>query len=94
MTDANGNVINVGQYAAPQLFDLNRDNKLDLIIGEKTGKLFYYENVGTGNSPSFELSANQLGGIDVITTTPDGYPIPHFFRNNDTTFIIIGTGEG
>jgi len=94
LTDANGNVINVGQYAAPQLFDLNRDNKLDLIIGEKTGKLFYYENVGTGNSPSFELSANQLGGIDVITTTPDGYPIPHFFRNNDTTFIIIGTGEG
>jgi hypothetical protein len=94
LTDVNGNVINVGQYAAPQLFDLNRDNKLDLIIGEKTGKLFYYENVGTGNSPSFELSANQLGGIDVITTTPDGYPIPHFFRNNDTTLLIIGTGEG
>ena len=94
LTDANGNVINVGQYAAPQLFDLNRDNKLDLIIGEKTGKLFYYENVGTGNSPSFELSANQLGGIDVITTTPDGYPIPHFFRKNDTTFLLVGTGEG
>jgi hypothetical protein len=94
LTDANGNIISVGQYAAPQLFDLNRDNRLDLIIGEKTGKLFYYENIGTSSTPIFQLSNNQLGGIDVITSSPDGYPIPHFFRNNDSTFLMIGTGEG
>jgi hypothetical protein len=93
-TDATGNIINVGQYASPQLFDLNRDNKLDLIIGEKTGKLLYYQNVGTNTNPLFELMSNQLSNIDVNTITPDGYPIPHFFRNNDTTFLMIGTGEG
>ncbi len=93
-TDNNSVPINIGQYAAPQLFDLNNDSKLDLIIGEKTGKLVYYENVGTSTVPQFQLVSSNLGGIDIITTSPDGYPIPHFFIQNDTTYLLIGTGEG
>ena len=93
-TDNTGVTINVGQYAAPQLFDLNKDGKLDLVIGEKTGKIVYYENIGTTTSPSFEFKSNFFGSVDVITTSPDGYPIPHFIRHNDTTFLFIGTGEG
>ena len=93
-TDNNSLPINVGQYASPQLFDLNKDNKLDLIVGEKTGKLIYYENIGTTSVPQFQLVTNNLGGIDVVTSSPDGYPIPHFFINNDTTFLLIGTADG
>jgi hypothetical protein len=93
-TDNTGTAINVGQYAAPQLYDLNKDNKLDIIIGEKTGKLVYYENVGTTNVPQFQLASNNLGGIDIVTSSPDGYPIPHFFNQSDTTYLLIGTGEG
>ena len=93
-TDNSGAVINVGQFAVPQLFDLNKDGKLDLVIGKKTGELVYYQNVGTTTNPQFELTNSNLGGIDVVTTTPDGFPMPHFFRHQDTTYLLLGAYDG
>jgi hypothetical protein len=90
----NGSPINVGQFASPQLFDLNGDGKLDLLIGKKTGEIIYYENIGTTLVPSFQLITSTLGGVDVSTTTPDGFPYPHFFRHNDTTFLLVGAYDG
>lgn len=90
-----GQVINVGQFATPQLFDLNNDGKLDLIIGKKTGELVYYRNIGTLSTPSFELVNQNLGNVDVSTTiSPDGFAVPHFFRNLDTTYLLVGSFEG
>lgn len=37
----------------PQVVDLNLDGKKDLVCGENTAKLVYYENVGTNASPVF-----------------------------------------
>lgn len=45
--DNMGAVIDVGNFAAPQLIDVDRDGKLDLIIGNSAGKIFYYRNTGT-----------------------------------------------
>jgi hypothetical protein len=90
-----GQVINIGQYATPQLFDLNRDGKLDLIIGKKTGELVYFENIGSLTSPVFELKNSLLGGVDVSTTvSPDGFATPHFFRYLDTTYLLVGSLSG
>jgi hypothetical protein len=94
MEDINGSIIQNGLYAAPQLFDLNNDGLLDLIIGVKTGELTYYENVGSSSSPSFEFVTNLLGGIDVAETSPNGYATPCFFRENDTTYALIGAVNG
>ncbi|MBM3185344.1 MAG: VCBS repeat-containing protein, partial [Bacteroidetes bacterium] len=68
-TDNLGQIINVGQYAAPQLIDLNKDGKLDLVIGNKTGELKYYENIGSTLIPNFQLKNTLLGGVDVSTST-------------------------
>lgn len=90
-----GQTINVGQFATPQLFDLNQDGKLDLIIGKKTGEILYYQNKGTLISPSFELINSNLGNVDVSTSiSPDGFAVPHFFRNLDTTYLMVGSLEG
>lgn len=89
-----GSSIQIGQYAAPQLFDVNSDNLLDLVIGEKTGKIIYYENIGSSASPIFSWVSNFLGGIDVSTATPDGFPYPHFFKYQDTTYLIVGAYDG
>lgn len=90
-----GQTINVGQFATPQLFDLNLDGKLDLIIGKKTGEILYYQNKGTLTSPSFELINSNLGNVDVSTSiSPDGFAVPHFFRNLDTTYLMVGSLEG
>ncbi len=94
LTDNLGQTINFGQFATPQLFDLNKDGLLDLIIGRKTGELAYYENIGNSTTPQFELKNNFLGNVDVVSNSPDGFPIPHFFRHNDTTFLLIGTYSG
>lgn len=94
MEDINGSIIQNGLYAAPQLFDLNNDGLLDLIIGVKTGELTYYENVGSSSSPSFEFVTNLLGGIDVAETSTNGYATPCFFRENDTTYALIGAVDG
>lgn len=93
-TDDQGTIISAGSYAAPQLFDLNNDGLLDLIVGKKTGELLYYQNVGSASSPSFQLVNNLLGNIDIATTSPEGYPTPHFFRVNTTTHLFLGGVNG
>jgi len=94
-SDNLGQAINVGQYAAPQLVDLNKDGKLDLVIGNKTGELIYYENIGTSSIPSFKLKNSLLGGVDVSSSiSPDGYAVPHFFDHQDTTYLMVGSLDG
>lgn len=94
LSDANSQPINVVAYSAPQLFDLDDDGLLDLIIGNKTGELAYYKNTGTSSTAVFTHVTDTLGGIDVATSTPDGYAIPHFFRVNDTTHLFLGAYDG
>jgi hypothetical protein len=93
-TDNLGAIISAGQYATPQIFDLDNDGKLDLIVGKKTGELMYYKNIGSLSTPQFQLTNPMLGNIDVSTLTPDGYPTPHFFRVQDTTYLLLGASDG
>ncbi len=50
-------------FDTPYLFDLNRDGKLDLLLGKSYGSLSYYENKGTNLNPDFSLVTDTLGGI-------------------------------
>jgi hypothetical protein len=93
-TDDLGNAITVDQYASPQLYDLNEDGLLDLIIGRKSGELVYYKNIGSASVPSFQLKNSMLGNIDIATDNPDGYPAPHFFKYNDTIYLFLGGADG
>ena len=92
--DNHGAPISVGSFSFPQLFDLDKDGLLDLIIGNKTGEVSYYKNIGTTNSPNFELVTENLGGIDVSSVGPDGYSTPHFFILDDTTHLFVGDVDG
>jgi hypothetical protein len=64
VSDNNG-VLDVGTYSAPQLIDLDRDGKLDLVIGEYEGNINYYRNTGSAVSPTFVLLDDSLGKINV-----------------------------
>jgi hypothetical protein len=37
----------------PRVFDLDRDGKKDLLVGEDDGRIYFYRNTGTNNSPAF-----------------------------------------
>ncbi|MCB0401101.1 MAG: T9SS type A sorting domain-containing protein [Flavobacteriales bacterium] len=77
--------IDVGLYAAPQLIDLNRDNLLDLVIGERYGNFRYYENTGTSTSPVFTKITDTLGYVN----TKRSYE----FSGNSTPFIFDNAGQ-
>jgi len=47
----------------PLFFDLNKDGLKDLLIGKGSGRLEYYKNTGTAQSPIYTLENEELGGI-------------------------------
>ena len=88
--------ISVGHFSTPQLFDIDKDGLVDLVVGNRAGKIAYYKNVGTASVPSFSLITDFLGGVDVrdYNLSYFGYATPHFFRHNDTTYLLVGTESG
>lgn len=95
MLDTEGEAISVQNDASPELFDLNNDGLLDLIIGQRSGGIYYYKNVGTATNPAFELVTNNLGNVDVGTQqNPQGLAVPRFARENDTTHLFVGSRAG
>lgn len=95
MKDNTNTTIQVGGYSFPQLFDLNNDGLLDLVIGNRSGKIVYYQNIGTSTNPSFQLVNNTLGNITIVDPNNfDTYTAPHFFRVNDTIQLFLGAIDG
>jgi len=92
--DHTGTPIVTEGYAFPQFFDLDNDGLLDLILGTKAGTIEYYRNIGTANNPSFELTNEQLGNIDLTISNPNTLAAPHFFRIGDTTHLFAGSADG
>ncbi len=65
--DSNYFAIDAGTETAPQLIDLNRDGKLDLVIGRRNGTISYFENSGTAIQANFTAKAtiDTLGKMNV-----------------------------
>ena len=84
--------------AAPQLFDIDGDNDLDLMIGTKNGRIAYYQNIGTTSTPVFTLITNYFGSIDVKGDVNlygiDGYAVPYFFKVGASTKLLVGNING
>lgn len=89
--------IDVGSFSTPQLFDLNGDGLLDLIIGEEGGNLNYYENTGSVSSPVFAFVTDSLGKVNVTNyqLSYTGYSTPTFFKDvQNQTQLIVGSEQG
>ena len=88
----------VSAVAAPQLFDLDNDGKLDLIIGTKNGKISYYRNTGSLTQPSYSLQSSFLGSVQVqgdpLIYLNDAYATPYFYREGSSVFALVGSVDG
>ncbi len=89
--------IDIGNSATPQLFDLNKDGKLDLIIGEKNGFINYFENGGSVSSAFFpSVPTNDTLGCIVrqLTGSPDGFTVPFVYDTLGKTRLLVSNLSG
>lgn len=87
--------IDVGSNSAPQLIDVDRDGKIDLIVGEQSGNINYFRNTGTAAAPIFSLTSNNFGGVDVnAPMSISGFSIPNLWDNNGVYQLLVGSERG
>jgi hypothetical protein len=97
MKDKNGNIIDVLGYAAPCIYDMNKDGKPDLVIGSKYGAVAYYENNSTGaGNYALAMVSQMLGDMKGGPSNSDGYSTPFIGRidNTGTDYLMLGTVDG
>jgi hypothetical protein len=95
LRDHQGEVIDVGNYACPVVFDLDGDSDKDLILGNDAGRLVFYENIAGTSTPRFQFRTDTLGGVQATGVLPiTGYATPHFYRENDVLKLIVGSETG
>lgn len=87
--------IDVGSNAAPQLYDVDKDGKLDLLIGNKAGFVYYYHNFGSLSNPKFELKSKKFGQINMKTPgSVDGYAAPHMYQQDGKSILAVACQRG
>lgn len=87
--------IDVGSFAFPQLYDVDKNGLLDLVIGSSNGRLAQYRNVGTATSAAFTLSNNFFGNVDVKHYgSLTGFSTPFLFDELGVTKMIVGSEFG
>ena len=90
VVDAAGATIDVGQFAAPQLVDLQGDGQLDLVIGHKNGTLKVY----TG-CPAGWCEWGDWAGIQVDNQLGiNGYSIPSLYLDGLGLHVFVGNETG
>jgi len=95
-----------GTSASPQLVDLNKDGKLDIVMGRKNGTLAYFENKGSTTQPDFKAlpTIDSIGKISVAEIAysggspqiTDGYSHPNVCDlDKDGNYeILVGSEQG
>lgn len=85
------------EYLTPFLVDLDSDGLIDIVAGNKSGKLSYYRNTGNAQIPEFSLVTHNYGQVNVtdVTQSYTGFSVPCFFRDIDNNLqLIVGSESG
>ncbi len=70
MTILNNGKLDVGSTASPDMADWNGDGKKDLIVGNDSGEIFIFLNIGTNQDPQFNNEGEKLN----LKFGPDASP--------------------
>ncbi len=89
--------IDVGQFSSPQLVDVNKDGKIDLLIGERNGNINYYENSGSEFEAEFTLKTDSFGKVNILEEgSVTGYSVPRLVELDSTSdySLLAGSESG
>jgi hypothetical protein len=54
-------LVNLNSYSKPTIVDLDADGDLDVMSGESTATVYYFENTGGVTAPAFSSTSNPFG---------------------------------
>lgn len=96
LADAEGQSLDIGQFSTPQLFDIDDNGTLDLLVGEKNGNINFIENIGTPEAHSFQHQIDTIGeALASNFLGINGYSVPWFWKdNNNIVNLMVGTEVG
>lgn len=95
--NSNNKVIDIGDFAAPQIVDVDNDGKNDLVVGGRNAKIAYFHHIGsaTASIPLMDSVSYFWGGIKVNAPNyVTGYSYPFLFKHNGVTKLLVGTEKG
>lgn len=82
--------------SSPDVFDLDGDGKKDLLIGNSSGQLLFYSNVGLDNSPDFaDYALVKSCGVPIELGT-ETYSRPFVCDWNADSYVdvLLGAADG
>jgi hypothetical protein len=95
-TDSMPNVY-TSSYGAPCVFDFNEDGKTDLLIGNKEGRIYYYEDTSSTTTKKLFLKTISLGNIKVGSSNQFyTYCVPSVTKMDNTQkkYLVVGNING
>ncbi len=87
--------IDIGSFATPFIYDINKDGLNDLIVGEQIGTINYFPNRGTINSAIFDTIIENFGNVDIEDSViSTGYSSPKIIDINSERYLVSGSFSG
>ena len=87
--------IDIGSFATPFIYDVNKDGLNDLIVGEQIGTINYFPNRGTINSAIFDTIIENFGNVDIEDSViSTGYSSPKIIEINNERYLVSGSFSG
>ena len=92
-----GEAIDVGQFATPQLVDMDGDGDLDMVVGEKNGTLTLFERNSLGEWSKYTSPTNgdNWGNIAVDNLLGiNGYSVPALTPTEEGLRVFVANETG
>jgi hypothetical protein len=90
-----------GAYSKPCLYDINGDGLMDILIGNQSGNIRYFQNQGIPGMPAFNANVDQLpntrdfGLVDVRRPGfSRGLSAPVIYSTSNGIEMLVGSSSG
>jgi hypothetical protein len=99
LKNADGSTLDVGNFAKPTIADFDGDGLLELLVGEETGNVLRYEQLGatSTNALLFNRYALFANPYNTASTAANGYyprPTVADLDNNGLLDVLVGSNDG